>query len=193
MSLPINPDPPSNHHPESAGDAARQAAEAVKETAQRAIHTAKDFNTSIEETAKDVSNLTAEAAHCVARTAKDIYQSTARQAGDKLAVSKEYVRRNPVPVVVGAIALGVAIGYVLMFARRKPSFGERYADEPLIAVREALLGALAPVTQRVQKGYGAARDGADRVMEQVHDLRNERHTDSFADSIGRIGNNLKFW
>jgi hypothetical protein len=122
-----------------------------------------------------------------------MYHSATLKAEDTLVTSREYVRRNPVPVVLGAIAFGVAIGYTLMMARRKPTFGERYADEPLVAVREAILGALAPVTQRVHKGYDSARDGAGKVMERVHHFGPGHTVESFSDRIGRIGNNLKFW
>ncbi len=145
------------------------------------------------EIARGATDAAKETANCATDTAKDLYQSAALKAKDTLATSKEYVRRNPVPVVLGAIAFGAAIGYMLMVARRKPTFGERYADEPLVAVREAILGALAPVTQRVHEGYESARDGAGRAMDRVHCFGTRRAGNSFSHRIGRIGNNLKFW
>jgi len=123
-------------------------------------------------------------------TAKELYHTAAVKAGDTLACSKEYVRRNPVPVFLGAIAVGAALGYMLITARRKPTFGERYADEPMAAVREAILGALAPVRNRVHSGYDSALDGAGKAMERMHRFGSG---DSLSHRIGRIGNNLKFW
>ncbi len=49
---------------------------------------------------------------------------------------------------------------MLTVAQRKPTFRERYTDAPLAAVRDAIMGALAPVTQRVHKGYDSELDDA---------------------------------
>lgn len=160
----VSTDIHSEQLPEAAREIARRAADAAKESANRATD-----------------------------TAKEMYQSATLKARDTLATSKEYVRRNPVPVVLGAIAFGAAIGCMLMMARRKPTFGERYADEPLVAVREAILGALAPVTQRVHEGYDSARDGAGKAMDRVHCFGTGLTGNSFSHRMGRIGNNLKFW
>lgn len=182
-----------NQLPEAAREIARRAADAAREAAQRTTVAAQDATGVVEGLAKEVTNATKDAANRTTDTAKDMYKSAALKARDTLATSKEYVRRNPVPVVLGAIAFGAAIGYMLMMARRKPTFSERYADEPLIAVREAILGALAPVAQRVHEGYDSARDGAGKVMDRVHGFDPRRTCNSFSDQIGRIGNNLKFW
>ncbi len=147
----------------------------------------------VEDVVNDVTNTTKNTVNRAAEKAKNIYQSAAMKAEDTLATSKEYVRRNPVPVVLGAVAFGVAIGYMLMMARRKPTFSERYVDEPLGAVREALLGAFTPVAKRVHKGYDSALDGAEKVMDRVHSFGPRRTCNSFSDQIGRVGNNLKFW
>lgn len=189
----IHPETPVNLLSDAAREIARRAADAAKETAQRATVAANDVTGKVEDVVGDVSNATKDAATRATDMAKEMYQSVALKAEDTLATSKDYVRRNPVPVVLGAVAFGVAIGYMVLLARRKPTFGERYADEPLAAVREAILGALAPVTQSVHKGYDAAREGAGKVMERVPSFGPGRSGDSFSDQIGRIGNNLKFW
>lgn len=144
--------------------------EAAKEISERAAHTAKDVTGAVEHMAKDVGNAT-----------KEFYHTAALKAEDGFEASKECMRRNPVPIVLGAIAFGAALGYLMVMSRRKPTFVERYAEEPFHAVREAFLGAIAPVTHRVHKGYDSARDGAER---SVH---------SFSDQVGRVGSNLKFW
>lgn len=131
-----------------------------------------------------------EAVDHAAETARDLYHRTADQAGDALATSKDYVSRNPIPVFLGALAVGAALGYLVMSSRRKPTFGERYTDEPMAAVRNALLGALAPVSQRVHSGYDAAMDGAGKAMDRMHRFG---PGNSFSHRLGRLGNNLKFW
>jgi ElaB/YqjD/DUF883 family membrane-anchored ribosome-binding protein len=164
MSIQIHSEPLINQLPEAAREMAHSAADNVKDIA------------------KTVENAT-----------KDIYESTTCKAGETLAISKEYVRRNPVPVVLGAVAFGVALGYLLVKARQRPLFGDRYADEPLVAVREAILGALAPVSQRIHKGYDSAREGAGKVTDGLHHMGPGRAEASLSDQIGRIGHNLKFW
>jgi len=160
MSTDAHPEPIRNQLSETAREIARRAAETAKENANRTAAAARKAASAIGDT-----------------------------AGDTLTTSQEYVRRNPVPVVLGAIAFGAAIGYLLMTARRKPTIGERCAGEPMVAVREAILAAFAPVAQRVHGGYDSVRDGAGKVMDSAPG-RNGR---SLAHQIGRIGNNLKFW
>lgn len=186
MNTNIHSDPLVNHLPETAWKIARQAADVGREIAQRATVTANDVAGVVEEVAKD-------AAQCAAAKAKDIHQSAALKAGDTLMTSKEYVRQNPVPVVLGAIAFGAAIGYMLVMARRKPTFSERFVDEPLVSVREAVLAALTPVARRVHEGYDSARDGAGKSMDRVQRFNLGRSVDSLSDQIGRFGSNLKFW
>lgn len=193
MNTDLQSDPPVSRLPEAAGEIARRVADAAKETAKKATAAAKDVTGVVEDMAGNVTDATKDAATRVTDSAKDMYQSASLKAGDALATSKEYVRQNPVPVVLGAVAFGVAIGYMLVMPRRKPTFSERYADEPLVAVREAILEALTPVAQRVHKGYDSARDGAGKVMDRVHSVGSGHTADSFSDQIGRIGHNLKFW
>lgn len=120
------------------------------------------------EIARQATAVAEETAHRATDTAKDIYQSAALKAEDTLAASKEYVRQNPVLVVVGALAFGAAIGCMLMMSRRQPAFRERYMNEPLDSAREAILAALAPVAQRLHEGYDLALDGAGKAMDRVH-------------------------
>jgi hypothetical protein len=167
--------------------------EAAREIGQQASGAAIKFSGFAEDVAEDVTDATKDAGKCASDTAKEIYQSAKQKAEESLASSKAYVRRNPVPMVLGAFAFGAAFGCLLMMARRKPTFGERYADEPLGAVREAILGAIAPVTQRVHNGYDSAMDGAGRVFERVNGIGLGRCRNSISDQIGRIGSNLKFW
>jgi len=215
VSTDIHSNPPINQLPEAAREIARKAADAARETAQRATTAAKDVGGAVEDAATDAYqalsskveegvertkgyaqhavDATRDAAHRATETAKDMYQSAALSAGDTLATSKDYVRRNPVPVVLGAIAFGAAIGYLIMSTRRKPTFSEQYVEEPLVAVREALLSALAPVSQRVHDGYESARHGVGKAMNRAHRTRSGRAVDMLSDRIGRVGSNLKFW
>lgn len=164
--------------PEAARNISWRAGDTPKEAAERAGVMAHDLT---------------DAAKRAGDTAKEFYHTAAVKAEETLAISREYVRRNPVPVILGAIAFGAAVGYMVMMTRQKPTFGERYAEEPMAAVREALLGAFAPVAQRVHSGYDSALNGAGKAMDRMHRFSSGRAVNSFSHRIGRIGNNLKFW
>ncbi len=184
----------SKTHPlESTGEAACEAADAAKDAVKMATETAKDAAGLIEDMAGHATDATKNAAKCCAGKAKDLYHTAAVKTEHAVAVSKGCVRRNPVAFVLGSVAFGAAISSVVMIALRKPSFAERYGDEPLGALRDAILGALAPVTHRVHQGYDTARDGAGKAMARMNGFGSKRSCDSIADRISRMGNNLKFW
>jgi ElaB/YqjD/DUF883 family membrane-anchored ribosome-binding protein len=149
-----------------------QLPEAAKETTQKAI------------------DVTRQAVCRATDAAKGMYQTAALKAEDTLTSSKEYVRRNPVPVILGAIVFGAAIGYLVVSARRRPTFGERFADEPLVSVREAILGALTPVAESVHDGYDSARNSMGKAM---HRFGRRRSGGPLSERICRVGSNLKFW
>lgn len=193
MNTDIHSNPPKNPLPEATGEMIRQAAEGARDTYQKVsskveegADLTRDFAQHAVATAKD-------AAYCATDSAKDLYQSAAVNAKDALATSRDCVRRNPVPFVLGAIAFGAAMGYLIVSARRKPTFSERYAEEPLATMRETILAALAPVTQRVHDGYDSARDSAGKAMDRMHRSDAGRTAHSLSDQIGRISSNLKFW
>jgi len=178
----IHTDPPLKELPEAAKDVAQallaKADEGVERTKTLAHH---------------AIDATRDVAHRTTETAREAYQSATVKAGETLEISKECVRRNPISVVLGAVVFGAAIGYVVMSARRKPSFSERYVEDPLLSVREALLTALSPVTQRMHEGYDAARDGVGRAMDRVHHYKPRRSCSSVSGRLSRVGEKLKFW
>lgn len=165
----------------------------LPDAAKAIVRKVKGVNDAIEDIGDDVADAGRSTAQYATDRARQLYQSAAVKAEETLSTSKDYVRQNPVPVVLGAFAFGAALGCLLMMARRKPTFSERYADEPLTAVREALLVALAPVAQRVHDGYDSARTGAEKVIDRVHSFGTRRTGDSFAHRVGRIGSNLRLW
>lgn len=175
MSTQIQTEPTINKPQAVSNEDVRKATDVAKDMAEEAININKN-------TAQRASD-----------SVKDMYQSAAVKAEETLETSKEYVRRNPVPTVLGAIAFGAALGYMLQAALRKQTFRERYEDEPMGAVRDAILGALAPVTQRVHDGYDSARDGAGKAIDRLHRIGTGRNGKSISDRAGRIAHNLKFW
>ncbi len=83
--------------------------QAAKDAAQRGLAATKD------------------AAQHATQAAKDIYQSAATRAEDTLTQSKQYVRENPLPVVLGAFTLGLTLGCLLgMSHHQEPTFRDRF-------------------------------------------------------------------
>lgn len=106
-----------------------------------------------------------------------------------VARSRECLRQNPWSVLIGAAAVGAALGCVIAMSRRPvPTLRARFADDPVQTTRDALYAALAPVAQHLHDGYDSARDGAGAVFNKLH-----RSTDSWGDQLCRLGSNLKFW
>lgn len=174
--------PSINQLPEAMGTIARRAENAARDVAD----TATAFSSDVSTAAKDATEEATE-------TAKDMYHSVTRKAEDALMTSKDYVRRHPIPVVIGTIFMGAAVGYLLVKSWHKPTFRERYADEPLDAVREVILGALSPVSRTLRRGYDSAREVTGSALDEVHRLNSKHARNSLSDRLGRIGDNLKFW
>ncbi len=100
----IHPEPSTSQLPEAAEEIAHRAADTAKEAARVTV-VAKDVAGAVKEVAGDVSDAAKDAAKRATDTAKEMYQSAALKADGALATSREYVRQNPVPVVLGAIAV----------------------------------------------------------------------------------------
>lgn len=181
-----------SNHPHT-NPSKKQPTEAVEDIARETADAAKESSHMATQAVRNLTETTRNTAHHAADKAKEAYRSASMHADETLATSKEYVRSNPVPVVLGAVAFGAAMGCMVMVAMRKRTFGERYEDEPFNAVRDALLGALSPLTQQVHRGYDSARDGAGKAMGRMHGIGSGRTCNSFPDRMGRVGNNLKFW
>ena len=135
-----------------------------------------------------------EAANHVSDSARNACQTMTATVEDTVARSKEYARQNPVPVILGALAFGAALGYMIMMTRREePTFRERFAGDPVNTAREAIYAALAPVARRIHDEFDSARDGAGAALDKLHSFHPSRAADSWSGQLRRVGSNLKFW
>jgi ElaB/YqjD/DUF883 family membrane-anchored ribosome-binding protein len=193
MSPEIQPVTPTSSLRDTTKDLARFASDEVKTSVKNISVATKDMVGEAEELAGEISHSTLDAAKNVADKAKDLYHTAADKAGDTLASTKDYVRKNPMSFVIGSLFLGAAVGYLIINARRKPTFAERFADEPMVSVRDAIRDAFTPAANRVHESYDSARQGVGKVMDQVHRLRPGHSHESLSDRISRTAHNLKFW
>jgi hypothetical protein len=60
------------------------------------------------------------------------------EAENAASCANDCIRKNPLPVVAGAFAFGVAVGYLIVTTRHTPTFQERYFREPLDHANDAL-------------------------------------------------------
>lgn len=67
----------------------------------------------------------------IRQASQEAGQAIRSEAEHLLACASDRIRQNPVPIVVGALAFGVAIGYLIVAGRHTPTFQERYVNEPL--------------------------------------------------------------
>ena len=105
---------------------------------------------------------------------------------DTLAHTEAYVRSNPVPVLLGVLAFGVAVGCSLAVAsRREATLKERLIDQRVSKFRDALVAALAPVAAQVKKEGASVQNCVERTFSHPGK--------EWAAQLGKFGRNLKFW
>lgn len=156
------------------------------DAATEALHGAVD---SAKAAAHNAASSVNDAAHQAVDSAKHCCQSMTVRAEHSMVRAQECMRRNPMKVVLGSVAFGIAAGCLLSLIRREqPTLRQRFADDPIQATRDRLYAALAPVAHHLHDGFVSARDGASKAMNGLH-----RANDSWAHQIGRAGSHLKFW
>jgi hypothetical protein len=111
-----------------------------------------------------------EGARRISNAASDTWDQTRQRAGVVRERTEVFFRENPVPTVLGALALGLAIGLAIRYSSRQ--------EEPTLSVKRALRevdwSTIAPaflpsLMRNVKRGYAgsaeAVKDGFERVKE----------------------------
>lgn len=106
--------------------------------------------------------------------------------------ASEMVRKNPLPTVLGALAFGAAVGYLVFSSRGTPSIGDRLVRESRSA-RSRLAEAPGFLSSLFHDGAEAASRQASRASSFVHDLPAEEVLHSISSKLDRISKRLKFW
>ena len=101
--------PPFDQLPQAAKELADHATQAAKDAAERGIAATKDA-------AQQVKGI----CHSAAVRAEDLYHAATVRAEDTFVQSKQYVRDNPLPVVLGAFTLGLTLGCLLRLSHHQP-------------------------------------------------------------------------
>ena len=111
-----------------------------------------------------------EGARKLSNAASDTWDQTRQKAVVVRERTEFFLRENPVPTVLGALALGLAIGLAIRYSSRP--------EEPSVSVKRALrevdwsamsMPFLWPFFRSVKRGYAdsaeAVREGIERVKE----------------------------
>ncbi len=100
-------------------------------------------------TQEPIRKLAAQADKTVENAAPPLMKATSdaatairHEAEEYLTCASEAIRKNPVPFVAGAVAFGVALGYLIASGRHQETFQERYINEPLDHATDALSSTL---------------------------------------------------
>ena len=78
----------------------------------------------------------------------------------------ELVRENPLPVVLGALAIGFVLGY-LARSNREPTFQERYLDAPLEDLGRTLRALGDKTSNQAERGATVAAGWIHALAERV--------------------------
>ncbi len=109
------------------------------------------------------------AAGRISTTAADVWEQTKERAGTARERTEFYLRENPVPTVLGALALGLAIGLAIRYAS-SPDEREVEAKTPLGNVDLSMLTLpfLWPFFKTMRRKY---EDSAEAVKDNVDRLK----------------------
>lgn len=170
VAVPMNNDPKDTSAQQVLTDAAKQITQTASAAATDAAHHAKD------------------ALHQANDAARSCCTTVSAKVENGVARAQNCLHRNPLAVILGAVAVGMAVGCLMGLNRRTPTLKERFVEDPLQTTRDTLYAALAPVAQRLHSGYDTARHGAEKALNGHH-----CSNDSWSNQLGRAGSNLKFW
>lgn len=123
------------------------------------------------------------------RSATDQMGTRARHTMDRAEAS---MRKNPLPVILGTVALGIVIGWAAG-RRPEPTTRERYIEEPAIRARDALFGILSPLARRLRDQYGRVRVGVDDTLSPMTEMDAGARMRPFLRRTGRFFQSLRFW
>ena len=95
---------------------------------------------------------------------KDEAQKALDNAQDTVRTGERYLRENPIPVLLGVLLIGAALGALLRPAPRKE-------PDPVEAIRDWLEKALADLSAKWPKAKKQARAIQDDLLGQAQEVR----------------------
>ncbi len=122
----------------------------------------------LSETTSSVADQISTPAERLQHRAKETWETVQHRTGEVMHDGVTYVRENPIPIIIGALALGMTLG--LLGGRREPTFRERYIEEPLHESRGMLLGALLALGAMFRNFFRSTSSGAEHLGHKVSEM-----------------------
>jgi ElaB/YqjD/DUF883 family membrane-anchored ribosome-binding protein len=88
-------------------------------------------NPTIDKTAGQLSDILDRTGEPIRKAADDAYQTFRTEGGQLISCASARIRQNPVPAVLGAVALGIGIGCLIASGRNQCAEERHFIDEPL--------------------------------------------------------------
>lgn len=105
-------------------------------------------------------------------------QEMKNRGQDIVRETEVYIRQNPVPALLGAVAVGILIGMVARSLERERE------PEPIHDVVNELRSMLKPLAKKTRKGWAASseavQDAVHEVVGRARDLDVEQYVDPVA-------------
>jgi ElaB/YqjD/DUF883 family membrane-anchored ribosome-binding protein len=108
-------------------------------------------------TTETIPNTVSQLSETLDRTGEILRQKSAvacevvsKEAGHLATCATKRIRENPLPAVLGAVGIGVAIGLLIMSGRQSTSYHETLVQDPLEHAGDALRSGLAQLYKGVK-------------------------------------------
>lgn len=88
-------------------------------------------NETLNKTAGELTEILDRTGEPIRKATRDTCDKIRNDAGQMITCASDRIRQNPVPSVLGALAVGVAIGCLITSGKNHSSFQERIVEEPL--------------------------------------------------------------
>lgn len=85
----------------------------------------------IDKTADQLSDILDRTGEPIRKAADEAYQTLRTEGSQLVSCASERIRQNPVPAVLGALALGIGIGCLIASGKNHYSEERHFMDEPL--------------------------------------------------------------
>ena len=112
------------------------------------------------------------------------------EAGRALRQAGTYVKENPIPTIIGALAIGFAVGLIARSMEHE-SHADRIRGR-LEDTEDYLKSILRPIAKRSKRAYSksaeAVRDAVESAVDRARDIDVEDYTDPVVSWWGRVWN-----
>ena len=113
-------------------------------------------------------------------TAAETWQTTKERTGVAREKTEMFLRENPVPTIVGALLVGVAIGWALRYAvaedEEEMTVPDAWGVSALARFRCRFSGRFSSQSRRYEDSAETVKEGVERGVDRLRDIDVKRYT-----------------